>query len=65
MNVNECDCGGIPEIIHDSLAGLYSISCDQCNSSTPGLSNFTDAQRMWNNWCRIQNYCFPDDKTFP
>ena len=61
MGLDVCECGGAPQVTHDTLSGLYSVYCADCNSSTPGHSQIRDAQRMWNNWCRRQEYCLPID----
>jgi hypothetical protein len=64
MKLNVCECGGTPQITHNTEdRDLYSVSCPQCNSSTPEYSYFKDAERMWNNWCFRLGYCVPEDAT--
>ena len=53
MKLQDCDCGGIPEVAYKiNEHSDFVISCTGCDNRTPICENLAEAVSLWN-----QIYC--------
>ena len=49
MRLNDCDCGGIPEVTYEIYDhNDYVISCTACENKTPMCESLREAAELWN-----------------
>jgi len=52
MRLNDCDCGGIPEVTYEIDDHCeYTICCTACGKTIPVCDNLRDAANLWNESC--------------
>ena len=59
MKLQDCDCGGIPQVTYkfnDSLKFL--VGCVVCGKQTPICRSLREAVTLWNQiyWCALSPY---------
>lgn len=53
MNLNDCNCGGIPQVTYEINGTInYGVVCAACGNQTPDRGALKDAVDLWN-----QIYC--------
>ena len=49
MRLNDCDCGGIPEVTYEiDDHNDYVIGCTVCENKTPMCESLRKAANLWN-----------------
>ena len=54
MKLNDCDCGGIPEVTHEiDEQSDYMICCTACEKKTQACDSIREAANLWNESCAV------------
>jgi hypothetical protein len=49
MKLNDCDCGGIPEVTYEiNDQSDYVICCTICENKIPACDSLREAANLWN-----------------
>lgn len=49
MKLNDCNCGGIPEVTYEiDDHNDYEICCTVCENKTPMRESLREAAKLWN-----------------
>jgi len=52
MKLNDCNCGGIPEVTFDiNDENEFVICCSACEKETPACDSLREAAKQWNETC--------------